>query len=206
MIRQLLFLTTVIESRVPAHRKKYRPARGRTGLLRYGLCADSTYRYGTVRSRRRWGKAVLCSAGTAGKEDWRGLHFRRGLAVWQGLLHRHGVPLDFSDMGFAQIVHTDTGLSDPAADGIRQFFVQQGLLERKTGAVFTSGKLELSGKCFFIDTDSHGGEFQSDIQNLIVDNDISVQFPVIIVRGTAVMLFTGGKRLFRKPVFCRSVR
>ena len=40
-----------------------------------------------------------------------------------------------------KLIHTDTGLSDSAADRVRQFPVQQRLLERKLCAVLASGKL-----------------------------------------------------------------
>lgn len=33
----------------------------------------------------------------------------------------------------------------------------------------------------------HGGELQPDIENRIVDEDIAVQGPIVIVRGTAVV-------------------
>ena len=35
----------------------------------------------------------------------------------------------FSNMSLAQEEHTDTGLTDTAADGVWKFFIQNGLLE-----------------------------------------------------------------------------
>ena len=37
--------------------------------------------------------------------------------------------MDLSDVGLAQVEHTDTGLADAAADGVGQLLLQNGLVE-----------------------------------------------------------------------------
>ena len=49
--------------------------------------------------------------------------------------------LDLPDMGLAQIIHTDSGLADAAADGLRQFAVKECLLEWQLSPLFAA--------CFF---------------------------------------------------------
>ena len=46
--------------------------------------------------------------------------------------------LYFSDVRLAQEEHTDTGLTDTAADGVRQLFVEDCFLERKFCALGTA--------------------------------------------------------------------
>src|SRR5699024_8646257 len=89
-------------------------------------------------------------------------------------LRRPQRTLDFPDVSFAQEEHTNTGLADSAAGGIRQFLFQNGFLERKICPLRTSGSLQLTGQRFFIHADSHGGKLQGDIQNRVVDDDITV--------------------------------
>ena len=55
--------------------------------------------------------------------------------------------LYFSDVRLAQEEHTDTGLTDTAADGVWKFFIQNGLLERELSAVVTAGFCKLFVKC-----------------------------------------------------------
>ena len=49
---------------------------------------------------------------------------------------------------------------------------------------------KLAVKRFFIYTDTHGRKFKSDIQYRVVNENVAVQFPVVIVRGTSVVAFT----------------
>ena len=98
----------------------------------------------------------------------------------------------FTDMSFAEEEHTDTGLADTAADGIWQFFVKDRFLEWKLSAVVTACFCELGVKRILINTDTHRRKLQSDIKNRIVYKDISVQFPVIVVRGTSIVTLSVG--------------
>ena len=49
--------------------------------------------------------------------------------------------LYFSDVRLAQEEHTDTGLTDTAADGVGKLLFQNGFLERKLCALLTVSKL-----------------------------------------------------------------
>ena len=49
--------------------------------------------------------------------------------------------LNLSDVGFPQEEHTDSGLADAAADGLRQFAVKECLLEWQLSPLFAA--------CFF---------------------------------------------------------
>ena len=82
--------------------------------------------------------------------------------------------MDFADMRLAQEEHADPGLADSSAYSIRKLFVQDRLLERKLTAVIASGKGKLSVERFLVNADSHGGKLKSNIQNRIVNQDISV--------------------------------
>src|SRR5699024_3064272 len=54
--------------------------------------------------------------------------------------------LNLADVRFSQIIHTDTGLSDTASDGVGQFFVEQGFLERQFCALLASCGLQLASE------------------------------------------------------------
>ena len=118
------------------------------------------------------------------KMDAMALCFRCNIIRPEGTLY-------LADMGFPKEEHTYTGLPDTSADGKRKLFFNDGFLEGKAGSVHTSGFLKLGKKSVLIHTDAHGGKLQCDIQNRIIDHDIRIQRPVIIVRRTAVMAFSG---------------
>ena len=82
--------------------------------------------------------------------------------------------LDFHDMRLAQEEHTDKGLADAAADGIGQLLVQDRFLKRQLGAFRTSGFVELAKQGLLIHADSHGRQFQCDIEYRIIDKNIGV--------------------------------
>ena len=92
-------------------------------------------------------------------------------------------------MGFAEEVDAHAALADAAADGLRQFAVQQRLLEGQLRALLAAADFQLAAQGVRIHADAHGGDLQGDVQQRIVEQDVAVQVPVIIVRGTAVMRF-----------------
>ena len=106
-------------------------------------------------------------------------------------LFRPDRALYFSDVRFAQIEHTDTGLADTAADRERQVIFQNSLLKRVLGALLAAGELQLSLLCVGIDANTHGRELQRDVQYRIIDDDIGIQLPVIIVRSASVVRLAG---------------
>ena len=90
-------------------------------------------------------------------------------------------------MGFPEEVNAHTALADTAADGLGQFARQQRLLERQFRPFLTAADLQLFPERIGIHADTHGGNLQGNVQQGIVKQDVSVQAPVIIVRGAAVM-------------------
>ena len=52
--------------------------------------------------------------------------------------------LDFADVSFSQIEHTDAGHSDSASDRIRELAVQDCFLEREFSALFAACFFELA--------------------------------------------------------------
>ncbi len=72
------------------------------------------------------------------------------------IIRPHG-RLYFADMCFPQEKHTDTGLTDTAADGQRQFIMQDRFLERKLCPFGTARFFELAAQGILIHTDTHGG-------------------------------------------------
>ena len=74
----------------------------------------------------------------------------------------------FSDMRFSKEEHTDSGLSDSAAGGIREHSAHDGFLERKLGAFRTSGDLQLTHQGFLIYADSHGRQFKGYIKHRVI--------------------------------------
>ena len=68
-----------------------------------------------------------------------------------------------TDVSLAQEEHTDTGLSDTAADGVWKLLVQDGFLEWKLSSVIASGFCKLFVKCRFVYTDTHGGKLKGMI-------------------------------------------
>ena len=94
-------------------------------------------------------------------------------------------------MGFAQQQHTQSGLADTAADGAGQFAFQQHSVIFQRSAIVAVGFSQLLIQCERIYTDTHGGDFQGVIHYGVVEQQVAVQLPVIIVGGSAVVGFAG---------------
>ena len=77
-------------------------------------------------------------------------------------------------MCFAKEEHTDTGLSDTAADGIRQLLIQNRFLEGKLSPVVTSCLCQLFIQSIFIHADTHGRKLKGNVKYRIVYQDIAV--------------------------------
>ena len=56
----------------------------------------------------------------------------------------------------------------------------------EAGAFLCSPCLQLFGQGFGIYPDAHGGDFQSLAQNIVPDQNVAVQRPIVIVGSTAV--------------------
>lgn len=58
--------------------------------------------------------------------------------------------LHFADMSFAKEEHTDTGLTNSSADGIRKCSIDDGFLEWQILAFRTAGFVKLGNQCSFV--------------------------------------------------------
>ena len=101
--------------------------------------------------------------------------------------------LDLTDVAAAHHQHTQAALANTAADGQRQLVLQQHLVEGEGPAVIAAGFRQLTVQGFRVHTDTHGRDLQGPAQNLIPEEDIAVQVPVIVVRGAAVMGLAGAE-------------
>ena len=97
-------------------------------------------------------------------------------------------------MGLSQEEHADAGLADAAADGVWHFPLNHCLMEREIRPLHASGRFQLAKQRLLIHPDAHAGQLQSNVQDGVVDNDIRVQLPVVIVRGPPVMRFAVPQR------------
>ena len=80
----------------------------------------------------------------------------------------------FANVCFSQEEHTDSGLTDTAADGVGQLAIQNGLVERQFGTFGTACFFQLFLHCLFIYTDSHTGKLQGNVQNRVIYDDIGI--------------------------------
>ena len=101
--------------------------------------------------------------------------------------------LHFTDVRFSEVEHADAGLANSSAYCAGKLPVEKRFLKIQPGTVFTAGDFQLTPQRSFVDTDSHGGELKCYIKNRIVDENVSVQFPVIIVGSAPVVRLSGDK-------------
>ena len=90
-------------------------------------------------------------------------------------------------MGFSQQQHAQTALTDAAADGVGQLARQQRLVEGQFSAVVAARDGELSVQTFGGYADAHAGDLDGVVQDLVPEQDVAVEFPVVVVRGSAVV-------------------
>ena len=115
-------------------------------------------------------------------------------------------------MGAADHQHAQAALTDAAADGQRQFAVQQHLVEGQGSAIIAARQRQLAIHRFGIHANAHAGNFKGSAQNGVPEQDIAVQRPIIVVRRTAVVRLAGfqlaadlrqqhGAMLFEERIF-----
>ena len=92
-------------------------------------------------------------------------------------------------MGFAQQQHAQAALANAAAHRQGQGAVQQHLMERQLRTLRAACFLKLTAQRLGVYADAHAGKFQRTAQRLVPEENIAVQRPVIVVRGTAVVGF-----------------
>ena len=112
------------------------------------------------------------------------------LASFHDIVRPDGT-VNFTDVGLSEEEHADSGLADSASDRQRKSVLQDCLLEGKRRALGTTHFVELLAKGISVDSDSHGRKFQRDVQNGVVDQNVRVELPVVVVGGAAVVGLSG---------------
>ncbi len=97
-------------------------------------------------------------------------------------------------MRAAEHQHTQARLADAAANRQRQLAVEQRLVEGQLAAILAAGFLELARKALCVDADAHGADFKGAIKHFVIEKNVAVQLPVVIVGRAAVVLFAGAER------------
>ena len=95
--------------------------------------------------------------------------------------------LYLSDVCLAQEEHTKSGLSDTAANGVRQFPIQECFMEFQLHSLGASALVQLANERFFIHTHAHRGKLKRDIKDGIVNDNVTVERPVVLVGSSAVV-------------------
>ena len=90
-------------------------------------------------------------------------------------------------MGLAQQQHAQAALADAAADGERQLARQQRLVERQGAPPVAARQGELAVQRLGVHPDAHGRDLQRPVQQWVVEQQVAVQAPVVIVRRAAVV-------------------
>ena len=109
-----------------------------------------------------------------------------GVLVPDGGLH-------FADVGLAQQQHAQAGLADAAAHRQGELAFQQHLVERKLAALVAARQRQLTIQRFRADANAHRGDFQRTIQNRVIEQDIAVHLPIVVVRCAAVVRLAGAQ-------------
>lgn len=77
-------------------------------------------------------------------------------------------------MRLTQKQHAQSGLTDAAADGAGQLAFQQHSMVGQVSAVIAVCLSQLFIQSGCINTDTHGGNFQSVIQNSVIEQQVAV--------------------------------
>ena len=94
-------------------------------------------------------------------------------------------------MGGADHQHTKTALTDTAAHGEGQLTGEQHLVEGELPAVVAAGDGELVVEGLGADADAHGGDLKRAAQDVVPEQQIAVERPVVVVGRAAVVLDAG---------------
>ena len=98
--------------------------------------------------------------------------------------------LYFADVAFAQKQHTQSGLTYASADRERKSAVGQSLVERQRQPVRRVFCFKLFYQRISVYADTHRREFESSVQNGIIQHEIAVQRPVVVIGSPAVVFFS----------------
>ena len=92
-------------------------------------------------------------------------------------------------MSAAHHKHTKSRLTDTAADGKRKLVIEEHLVEGKLSAVVAACEGELSVKALCVNADTHRGYLNASAENVIPEENVSVELPIVVVGRSAVVLF-----------------
>ena len=66
-------------------------------------------------------------------------------------------------------------------------------MERQLAAVVAARQRQLTIQRFRADADAHGGDFQRTVQNRVVEQDIAVHVPIVVIRRATVVRLSGAQ-------------
>ena len=95
--------------------------------------------------------------------------------------------LHLADMGCAEKEHTKAGLTYTAAHRQGKFALKKALMEGEIFSLLQASLAKLGDKGVSIYAYAHRGYFQGAVKGLVVEDNIAVQRPVVIVGGSAAV-------------------
>jgi len=96
-------------------------------------------------------------------------------------------------VGLVEVEKAEPGLADAAADRVGQRGVEDPAVEVEMGALGHAGLVELGAHGDFIDADAHGGDLEGAVQGRVIEQDVAIELPVVIVGGAAVVRLAVGQ-------------
>ena len=92
-------------------------------------------------------------------------------------------------MTFAEKEHAEPRLTYAAAYRERELVFHESFVEREGKPLGLSFQLELSDERFFVHAYAHGRDLESPVQHGVIQHDVAVERPVVVVGSSAVVLF-----------------
>lgn len=83
--------------------------------------------------------------------------------------------------------HADARLPQSTADGLRQSALEQRLLEGQLRAFRAAREQKLPLQGFGVHADAHGGKLHGDVEQRVIDENIPVEGPIVVIGRAAVV-------------------
>ena len=108
----------------------------------------------------------------------------------------HGLVVPYAGLYFANVgtfhhQHAESGLTDTAADGEGQQIVQQHLVEGELAAGVRTGDGQLAVERLGIHADTHGGKLERATENVVPEEQVTVERPIVVVGGAVAVRLAG---------------